>query len=783
MAYADFLSDHLDGLGGGVANNPIDFTEALGLQFDAGVMRLPFTRDVINESAYSDRRKQLDALGLDFGAEARKTIKQEPGVIFGESSKDYAKRLDDESHRLADDFITKQRAENPDLVRDIKTTQEIRDMTVAARQFAEQDAEMAFERRQGPISGYGAMLLGNIGGAMTDPVNALTLPLGAGASTGVLRAMLVDGAINMGIEAYQTPENAAWAKEAGVEYGVAEAVTNILTAGAGGAAISGIIRGGGKFLGSLEKRGKSAEVLDKISRDKNIPSEGRDAALYQSRVAHIDEANPVTSELATADEVAAHRNNLQEVRDAIVNNREPVIDETIFVSGGEGLKKQIEILERSVSRLESASVEDAVLPRALAGAKPRYKTNTLEWESDIDRVAYIVNQTKKSPKDAEYREFLNDQGMTDAEIASHGAKVKAAIKKMSDAAEEDARLVVSKMQRDVSASRVELEGKLQSARAELGKRIGKPNYAEPVPPAPRFDKGVLKGSRYEGYTKPSKAFLNWIEGVVKDLNDSYKGQRIFSVPTEAGRGGDLDVTGYKGNYPAWFQDFNKTGESISREYVNRVLEKIKAGKALGKKEANVAEVLYREARAMREENIRQWRNAKEDKLAAEMDVGERMLADEMAALAREEAGIVEPTQAGEQSVIPGAERITDRQLAERKMEQPLKGGNKPLEGGLFDVGARGQADLLVEPIVPERISDPVEELTIRTKNMLDPKVKAAMIADFNRAVESDPDFKVEITERVDGEEQTRKLTMKDLDAEINDDLKVLKAISVCGIGK
>lgn len=777
MAYADFLSNHLDGLGGGAANNPIDFTEALGLQFDAGVMRLPFTRDVINESAYSDRRKQLDALGLDFGAEAKKTIKQEPGIIFDESSEDYTKRLQDESHRLADDFITKQRIENPDIVSGIKTTGEIREMTVAARQFAEQDAEMAFERRQSDISGYGSMVIGNIGGAMADPINGLTLPLGAGVSTGVLRAMLVDGAINMGIEAYQTPENAAWAKEAGVQYGVAEAATNILTAGAGGAAISGIIRGGGKFLGSLEKRGKSAEVLDKISRDKNIPSEGRDAALYQSNVAHIDEANPVTSELATADEVAAHRNNLQEVQDAIINNREPVIDETVFVNGVDNLKKEVADLEQKIATLESSAAQDAILPRNLAGEKSRYGQNTLEWESDIDRAAYIVfSAKKKSAKEAEYRKFLNDQGMTDAEITAHGAKVKAELKRLSDSEGKDANLIVSKMERDVSAIRAELQGKLQVKRVELGRRIDKPNYATEVPPTPRFEKGALKGSRYEDYTKPSGAFLRWIDGVVKDLNDAYKGARIFNE--KDGQGGTPDVTGYKGNFPAWFQDFNKNGEPISREYVNKVLEKIKTGKALGKKEANVAEVLYREAQAMREKNIEQYRNAKDDKLASQMDEGERMLADELDAIARENAA--DSGKAGELDV---AGNQGEQLAAANQGRMKPAVAQKAASDGLFDVSGRGQGELLVEPIVPERIPDPVEELTIRTKNMLDPKVKAAMVADFNRAVEADPDFKVEIIEKVDGEEQIRKLTMKGLDAEINDDLKVLKAISVCGIGK
>lgn len=56
----------------------------------------------------------------------------------------------------------------------------------------------------------------------------------------------------------------------------------------------------------------------------------------------------------------------------------------------------------------------------------------------------------------------------------------------------------------------------------------------------------------------------------------------------------------------------------------------------------------------------------------------------------------EQTPEGQQDIIPGAERITDKELAERTMEQPLQTlvQQKPMDEGLFDVAGRGQQDLL-----------------------------------------------------------------------------------------
>jgi hypothetical protein len=76
-----------------------------------------------------------------------------------------------------------------------------------------------------------------------------------------------------------------------------------------------------------------------------------------------------------------------------------------------------------------------LLPRELAGAKPRYgygaKQFELEFKSDEDKAAYIVAQQKKSKADAAYRVELMARGWTGQEMYDHGQRVKAAIKEMA----------------------------------------------------------------------------------------------------------------------------------------------------------------------------------------------------------------------------------------------------------------------------------------------------------------------------------------------------------------
>jgi hypothetical protein len=73
------------------------------------------------------------------------------------------------------------------------------------------------------------------------------------------------------------------------------------------------------------------------------------------------------------------------------------------------------------------------LPRDLAGGKPRYsygeKQFDLEFESDIDKAAYIAAQAKPSKRDADYVAYVaKHTGMSEPEIRAAGAAVRARIK-------------------------------------------------------------------------------------------------------------------------------------------------------------------------------------------------------------------------------------------------------------------------------------------------------------------------------------------------------------------
>ena len=68
---------------------------------------------------------------------------------------------------------------------------------------------------------------------------------------------------------------------------------------------------------------------------------------------------------------------------------------------------------------------------------------------------------------------------------------------------------------------------------------------------------------------------------------------------------------------------------------------------------------------------------------------------------RSGGAIVESTAAGEQFVAPGIEPVTQRQRLEARQETPKRGGARPMDDGLFDMGARQQMDMFSDPASAE----------------------------------------------------------------------------------
>lgn len=82
----------------------------------------------------------------------------------------------------------------------------------------------------------------------------------------------------------------------------------------------------------------------------------------------------------------------------------------------------------------------------------------------------------------------------------------------------------------------------------------------------------------------------------------------------------------------------------------------------------------------------------------------------------------ELTAEGLQTVIPGAERISDRELAQRKMDDIMSGRNDPMpEGSLFD-DAR-TADMFDDPNLLIRLEDENGNQSMRTISEVKEEIK------------------------------------------------------------
>ena len=85
---------------------------------------------------------------------------------------------------------------------------------------------------------------------------------------------------------------------------------------------------------------------------------------------------------------------------------------------------------------------------------------------------------------------------------------------------------------------------------------------------------------------------------------------------------------------------------------------------------------------------------------SEKGSGSRQAATSSARTGTKDAGTVDVTPEGDQQVIPGAERSTDREVAEREMAKPKRAKRSQRapgeDGGLFDQGARNQGALFAK---------------------------------------------------------------------------------------
>lgn len=102
----------------------------------------------------------------------------------------------------------------------------------------ERDAALEHQTTGGTIGGF----LGVAAGAITDPLNLATLPLGASWATGILKTAAIEAGIAMGTEAAIQPAIYRYKKELESPYDLKDVLINIAGAGVG----AGVLTGGVK---------------------------------------------------------------------------------------------------------------------------------------------------------------------------------------------------------------------------------------------------------------------------------------------------------------------------------------------------------------------------------------------------------------------------------------------------------------------------------------------------------------------------------------------------------
>lgn len=77
-----------------------------------------------------------------------------------------------------------------------------------------------------------------------------------------------------------------------------------------------------------------------------------------------------------------------------------------------------------------ANQPELLLPRDLNKSTPRYGTNTVTFQSDLDRAAYVLANDAVKPSKAagKFRQVVKEAGLNLDEVVAHGKQVKAALK-------------------------------------------------------------------------------------------------------------------------------------------------------------------------------------------------------------------------------------------------------------------------------------------------------------------------------------------------------------------
>lgn len=215
------------------------------------------------EEAYDRRLKQIfDATGQRLDNPMRVYVDPPEGI-------EAAPMRDPSAHLTFQSRLEDLARQFPDNAAAIGADRPVHMEARALSREAETTETDLFDRTPG-VAKYAPYLAANLAAAATDPVNILALVPGFGevqlGARAVIWAGVKAGVANAGAEALAQPFIQGWRQQAGLDYGLGQAATQIAFAGAFGfmadAGVRGAYRGGKRLLGSDTPAAPSGSLPD-----------------------------------------------------------------------------------------------------------------------------------------------------------------------------------------------------------------------------------------------------------------------------------------------------------------------------------------------------------------------------------------------------------------------------------------------------------------------------------------------------------------------------------------
>ncbi len=280
------------------------------------------------------------------------------------------KTVDQLKDLLIDNYISELKTQDSKRYQGLKNSKE---MEVEAQKNANLARER-FEKAARASSKFSQVVAGFGGGLAAqaeDPLNIAGMFIGAGAGRSVLKAMLIEAGINIGIETVSQPVLASWQNELGQEYTGWDALENVGLAGIFAGSFTGVLRGTKPSLSFL---------WQKVAENPRLTSIARSAGEYMSRLSHIEENNPlraVRGALKTVED-GRHADSLK-ITTEKMNKRETV---------GAG--------DLPIKQREFDAIDTDVKPGQTELEKTRFE-RIKEFQSDPDQKV-VSSKTAKNPE-------------------------------------------------------------------------------------------------------------------------------------------------------------------------------------------------------------------------------------------------------------------------------------------------------------------------------------------------------------------------------------------------